>query len=100
MIDCTTLCEHIRTLLSQELSLTALNIVNESHLHANHPQRPKNQYHLALTLASPELNGLTRVKQHQWVYRLLAPLMQQHIHALKINIVHKEVANGINSITP
>lgn len=57
------------------------HLENESHMHAG----PATESHFKLALVSSEFDGLSKVKRHQAVYKVLADEMAQ-IHALALHL--------------
>jgi BolA family transcriptional regulator, general stress-responsive regulator len=88
MIPVETVIAQIKETLALHLTLDHIEIVDESYLHATHPQRPKDQYHLALTLSSQDLKGKSRVAQHKLIYKILDPFLKSSVHALKIRLLN------------
>ena len=76
--------QQIETLLTEALSPSHLEVVNDSHLHAGHAHGSTDS-HFRVTIASPKFEGIRQVKRHQQIYATLAPLMDNPIHALAIH---------------
>lgn len=74
----------IRERLDAALSPVALEIDDESHLHAGHAGARDGRGHFRVMIVSPAFNGLNRIKRHQLVYGSLGEMMQSDIHALSI----------------
>ncbi|MBU3541664.1 BolA family transcriptional regulator [Polynucleobacter sp. MWH-Loch1C5] len=72
--------------LRAQLAPTELQIDDESHLHAGHTSAGS-AGHYRVYIASPKLEGLSRVAQHRLVYDALAPWIPQEIHALAIVVI-------------
>lgn len=64
--------------------LDALEVINESHLHAGHAGAGAGS-HWRVKLVSPLLTGQPRVARHRLVYDALRPLIDEGIHALAID---------------
>lgn len=80
--------EAIRRILETELSPTTLEIVDESHDHRGHYTSDSiDPSHLKIRIGSAAFTGLSRVKQHQWVNRLLKPAFDEGLHALGLETV-------------
>lgn len=75
----------IRQTLMSGLSLDVLEIENESHQHAG----PATESHFKVVMVSPDFEGLSKVKRHQAVYRVLGDLMSQ-FHALGLHTYSPE----------
>ncbi len=78
--------QRIKLCLEKELTPDFLQIEDQSHLHRGHPGAKSGLGHFAITIESDCLTGLSRIKQHQRIYKALGDLMQTDIHALSINI--------------
>lgn len=59
-----------------------LELVNESHMHAG----PATESHFKLVLVSPVFEGLSKVRRHQAVYRVLAEELAGPVHALALHL--------------
>lgn len=59
-----------------------LELINESHMHAG----PATESHFKLVMVSVALDGLTAVKRHQLVYRVLAEELAGPVHALALHL--------------
>lgn len=84
MKEIDTLIQDIEKSLREALHVSYLHIEDESHLHVSHPQRPKDKYHLSLTLMSDDFENCSRVAQHKMIYKILDPFLKTKVHALKI----------------
>ena len=79
-----TLDETIRARL-QPLAPTAIDVIDDSALHAGHPEALRHGGgHFSLTVVSESFKGQSRVRRHQAVYSLLADLIPERIHALQL----------------
>ncbi|MGN2392252.1 BolA family protein [Pelomicrobium sp. G1] len=74
--------ERIRERL-KALAPEALEVVDESALHAGH-QGAKSGGHYRLTVVSPRFAGQSVMARHRMIYEALRDLMQKEIHALSI----------------
>ena len=85
--------------LISEFTPTRLEIIDESAQHRHHvamkqlpaeaggKTHPKGrETHFRIIMESESLSGLTRVAQHQLVYKILQPEMAQGIHALSLEL--------------
>lgn len=72
--------QRLRTALAPE----ALEIVDESHLHAGHEGAKSGGGHYAVTIVSPRFKGLDMLKRHRLVYEALGDMMLRDIHALSV----------------
>ena len=73
----------MRELLQAALAPSALQIDDDSHLHAGHAGASEGR-HFTVRLTSPRFTGLTRVARHRLVYHSLGSLAAQGVHALAI----------------
>ncbi|WP_018410878.1 BolA family protein [Methyloversatilis thermotolerans] len=77
----------VETLLRERLSTlspVALELVDESHLHAGHAGARSGGRHYRLDIVSGSFAGLRTMERHRLVYAALGDLMQRDIHALSI----------------
>ncbi len=72
----------IRTRLQRVFVPTALDVIDEGHLHIGHAGEGSG--HFRVRIASAAFAGKTRVQQHRMVYAALGDLMGNGIHALAI----------------
>lgn len=80
------IAEIIETKLTAGLSVSHINIENESHMHSG----PATESHFKLTLVSDDFSGKRPVQRHQVIYGLLAEQMQNPIHALALHLFTQE----------
>jgi len=76
--------ERITEKLNVALKPTALNIIDESHLHAGHAGAKGGLGHFRMTIASEHFEGLRALQKHRLVYDALGDMMKTDIHALSI----------------
>ncbi len=82
------IAKEIEERIKKGICLTSVEVINESHLHAGHVgDNGTGQTHFKLVVASPEFKGVTRVKAHKIVNRLLEDLFSQGLHALSIETI-------------
>ncbi len=82
--------KRIQLHLENALKATYVHLRDDSHKHAGHVHGPSGgdlETHLFLTIESPELTGLSRIKQHQKIYNLLKDEFQNGLHALQIKVI-------------
>ena len=80
-----TVAEAIRRKLTERFSPTRLEIVDESHHHAEHAgARPEGQTHFAVTIVSAAFAGHNRVTRQRLVYQALAEELSVRVHALSL----------------
>jgi BolA protein len=68
----------------------AIDLQDESALHAGHEGARGGGGHFRLTIVSPRFSGRNTLERHRLVYGALGPLMQREIHALAIKAVAPE----------
>ena len=76
--------QDIEAALRADLAPTAVEVRDDSHLHAGHAGAREGR-HFSVRVASPRFNGLSRVARHRLVYDALRSLIPQGIHALAID---------------
>lgn len=86
--------ERIRAQLSSALQAQAVELIDDSHLHAGHAGARDGRGHFRLRIVSQEFAGLRSLQRHQLVYRALGELMQTDIHALNIAAFTPEEARS------
>jgi len=74
----------MRQALDSELHPEALEIEDESHLHAGHAGARDGRGHFRVTIVSEAFAGLRPLQRHRRVYQALGELMDTDIHALSI----------------
>jgi BolA protein len=75
--------ERIEAALREALRPTAIEVLDDSHLHAGHAGAKEGR-HFTVRVTSEAFAGLTRVARHRLVYDAARSLMAQGIHALAI----------------
>lgn len=76
----------IRRRLEAALEPRALDIADESHLHAGHAGARDGRGHFHIRIASARFEGLSAVARHRLIYEALGELLQTDIHAVRIEI--------------
>ncbi|ODR99344.1 BolA family transcriptional regulator [Methyloceanibacter methanicus] len=77
--------ESIREKLTAAFSPEALQVVNESHLHASHAGSPgTGESHFSVRVVSPAFAGKSRLERHRMVNAVLAAELSGKIHALAV----------------
>lgn len=66
------------------LDPVAIDIIDDSALHAGHAGAASGGGHFRLAITSPRFAGCRTMERHRLVYDALAPLMKREIHALSI----------------
>ena len=74
----------IRERLTSALHPDALEVIDESHLHAGHAGARSGGGHYAVTIVSPRFRGENMVARHRMVYEALGDAVGSEIHALSI----------------
>jgi BolA family transcriptional regulator, general stress-responsive regulator len=80
----TVTADQITAALQSALSPTALEVQDDSHLHAGHAGAREGR-HFSVRITSAAFEGQQRVARHRLVYAALQPLIDQGIHALAID---------------
>lgn len=78
--------ERIRERLAAALRPRALEVIDESALHAGHAGARDGRGHFRVRIDAPALNQLPRLAAHRRIYAALGDMMQTDIHALAIEI--------------
>jgi BolA protein len=76
--------ERLRDALQQALSPSALEVQDDSHLHAGHAGAREGR-HFSVRVVAAAFDGLSRVARHRLVYDAARPLIAEGIHALAID---------------
>ena len=72
--------------LNQGFAPTALEVIDESHLHAGHAaHRPEGETHFRLHIVSAAFDGKTRIARHRMINDTLAEELAAGVHALAIH---------------
>ncbi|HET8553218.1 MAG TPA: BolA family protein [Rhodanobacteraceae bacterium] len=74
--------QRIRERLDEALHPTALEVIDEGHLHVGHAGEGQGHYRVRITCAA--FAGKTPIQRHRLVYDALDDLMGDGIHALAI----------------
>jgi BolA protein len=74
----------IERTLRDRLAPVALDVQDDSHLHAGHAGAREGR-HFSIRIVSPGFKGLARIGRHRLVYDALRSLMPRGIHALAID---------------
>ena len=73
----------VEAALRASLRLTAVEVQDDSHLHAGHAGAKEGR-HFTVRVTSEAFAGLSRVARHRLVYDALRSLVAEGIHALAI----------------
>ncbi len=80
-----TLKDWITQALDAHLEPAALEVIDESHLHAGHSgARPGGETHFRLDVVSAAFEGKSRVERHRIVNTLLEEAFRRGLHALAL----------------
>ncbi len=80
--------EKIHELLSKELKIDHIEIIDDSAKHAGHAGAIESGGgHFTLKIKSSEFNGKSRVACHKMIYKALNQEIPHNIHALAIEII-------------
>ncbi len=77
------IAQDIERVLREALQPTALEVTDDSHLHAGHAGAREGR-HFSVRITSARFAGMSRVSRHRLVYDSLLRLIPQGIHALAI----------------
>ena len=77
------LVEIIKTKLSENLNIDSLEIIDESHKHANHAQSSGG--HFRVRIVSEDFQDKSLLERHRMVYGILGDMLKNEIHALSID---------------
>jgi BolA protein len=79
--------DSIRRKLETAFAPVALEITDESHLHAGHAGRdPRGESHFAVVCESAAFAGKSRVERQRMVYQVLAEELADRVHALRLSL--------------
>ena len=78
--------EAIEATLREALRPTAIEVQDDSHLHAGHAGAREGR-HFTVRITSARFTGLARVARHRLVYDALQNFIDQGLHALAIEII-------------
>ena len=80
-----TVADDIRMKLTQALTPSRLEIVDESHRHAGHAgARPGGETHFRVTVVAEAFAGKSRIERHMLVNEALAAELKGPVHMLSI----------------
>ena len=79
--------QEIQNKLNAAFAPTALDVINESHLHAGHAgDDGTGESHWRVEITSASLEGKTRISKHRAIHSALGPDIIGRIHALSLKI--------------
>ncbi|MBA4118037.1 MAG: BolA family transcriptional regulator [Candidatus Puniceispirillum sp.] len=80
--------EKLHALMQDVFNPEFLEVINTSHHHAGHSGSPgTGQSHFTVRMRATTLQGLARLAAHRRVMEAAAPLFQEGLHALSIEIL-------------
>tara|TARA_B100000953_G_C17941684_1_gene397173 strand:- start:561 stop:815 length:255 start_codon:yes stop_codon:yes gene_type:complete len=77
------LAEIIKSKLSENLNIDSLDIIDESHKHANHAQSSGG--HFRVRIVSEDFQDKSLIERHRMIYGILGDMLKNEIHALSID---------------
>lgn len=81
------IADQIRDRLSTAFTLTALDVINESHQHAGHSgDDGSGESHFRVVIAAPAFSEMTRLARHRAVHGAIGAELIASIHALALEI--------------
>jgi BolA protein len=88
----------IKQRLAAALQVEAIDVIDDSHLHAGHPGARAGGGHYRLRIVSPDFAGRRQLERHRMVYSALGDAMRPDtIHALNIHALTPEEADSDTS---
>ena len=84
-----TLAQQMHATLTERLSPTHLDVLDESAAHAGHAGANGTGFgtHFRVRISSPFFTGRSRVAQHRLVYDALQEFIDRGVHALAIEVL-------------
>jgi BolA family transcriptional regulator, general stress-responsive regulator len=90
-----TIGESIREKITEALSPTVLDIVDDSHMHSGHAgSRPGGDSHFSVRIVAAAFAGQSRVDRQRLINGLLADEFASGLHALSLTTQTPEEADG------
>ena len=74
----------IRAALTESFAPEALEVLDESHLHAGHAGAQDGRGHFRVRIVATAFNSKPPIQSHRLIYSALGTMMQTDIHALAI----------------
>ena len=72
--------------ITDEITPTTLEVINESHLHAGHMEKDSKDSHFRVKAVAEKFEGVSAVKRHQMVYGVLSEEFEAGLHALALEL--------------
>ena len=81
--------ENILNKIKEELNPSFLEVIDESHLHANHNPEAKNGgTHFKIKVISSFFEGKSKVEKHRIIHQILDYELKNGLHALTLELTH------------
>ncbi len=87
MIDNSERIAEMEKRLTESLSPSHIEIIDDSHKHVGHAGAKGGLGHFTLIIKSEALEGKRMLQQHRAIYQALGSMMQTDIHALAIKVL-------------
>jgi len=78
--------EIIAQKIARGIEPSALEVINESHLHAGHLDTNSKETHFRVKAVAEKFEGVSAVKRHQMVYGVLSEEFEAGLHALALEL--------------
>ncbi|MDC0246903.1 BolA family transcriptional regulator [OCS116 cluster bacterium] len=79
--------KNILSKLKKHLKPSFIEVIDESHLHANHNPDAKNgDTHFKVKIISNTFKGKSNIEKHRIVYKILDSELKSGVHALTLNL--------------
>jgi BolA protein len=82
--------EIIEKKIKENIKITSLEVVNNSHLHKSHfakkNMESSEDTHFLIILSSPDFNKISKIEAHRKINNLLSEEFKKGLHALEIKI--------------
>ena len=82
----------IKNLISKNLSISKIEIIDDSHKHRNH-KKDTSGGHFRLLIVSDNFKEMPLIKRHQLIYNILDEMIKTEIHALSMKLLDVEEYN-------
>ena len=82
----------IKNLISKNLSISKIEIIDDSHKHHNH-KKDTSGGHFRLLIVSNNFKDMPLIKRHQLIYNILDEMIKTEIHALSMKLLDVEEYN-------
>ena len=95
-----TVAETMRRKLAARFAPLRLDIVDDSHRHADHAgSHPDGESHFTVTIVAAAFAGLNRVARQRLVYQALAEELATRVHALSLRALAPDETGGSLGVT-